>query len=141
MTIMKNEKIAIIYKTVYGSTEKYARWLNEAVKSDVFEMDSMNVNLLKSYDALVVMSGTYAGKMPLTGFLKKNWELVKNKKIIMVAVGAAPQDNWWSKVTYFFVPGFIKNKVKYFKIYGKFKDKGEDVKKNNLKEIIEYIKK
>lgn len=138
---MKNEKIAIIYKTIYGSTEKYAKWLNEAVKSDVFEMDSINVNLLKDYDTLIVMSGTYAGQMPLTDFLKKNWILVKSKKLIVVALGAAPMNSWWSKVTYFFVPKFIKEKIKYFKIYGKFKDKGEDIKKSNLKEIIEYIKK
>jgi flavodoxin len=138
---MNKIKIAIVYKTVYGSTGKYAKWINEAVNSDVFEMDSMNPDLLKNYNTILAMSGTYGGRMPLIGFLKNNWGSVKNKKLIIIAVGAAPQDNWWSRISYFFVPNHIKDKAKYFKIYGKFKDRGEDIKKENLKEIIDYLKK
>jgi flavodoxin len=141
LLIMKSEKIAIIYKTIYGSTKKYAKWLNESVKSDVFEMDSINVDLLKDYKTIIVMSGTYGGKIPFVSFLKNNWNLVKNKKIIAVALGAAPMNHWWSRVTYFFVPSFIKKKINYFKIYGKFKDKGENIKKKNLDLIINYVKK
>ncbi|MDD4353285.1 MAG: flavodoxin domain-containing protein [Candidatus Nanoarchaeia archaeon] len=132
--------IAIVYKTIYGSTGKYAKWLSEAVKSDVFEMDDVKNDLLKNFDSIIVMSGTYGGKMSWVDFLKNNWEILKNKKLTAISVGAVPMNHWWSKINYFFVPKFIKDKIKYFKIYGKFKDKGKEIEKINLKEIIEYIK-
>jgi len=33
---MKN--IAVIYKSKYGSTKKYAEWLGEDLQADVFEL-------------------------------------------------------------------------------------------------------
>lgn len=132
-------KTAIVYKTVYGSTKRYAEWLSKDLKSPLFEMDNVNVDDLKSFNRIIVMSGTYAGGMPLTGFLKRNWTVLASKKLVVVAVGAAPEDSWWSKVSYFFIPNYIKEKIKYFKIYGRFKGKGEDIKKENLNRVLEYL--
>ena len=133
--------IAIVYKTIYGSTGKYAKWLSEAVKSDVFEMDDVKTGLLKNFDNIIVMSGTYGGKMQWVDFLKNNWEILKNKKLIAISVGVVPMNHWWSKINYFFVPKFIKDKIKYFKIYGKTKDSEIEINKNNLDLIIKYLKK
>jgi flavorubredoxin len=38
---------AIIYKTIYGSTAKYAKWLGESVKADIYDMTLAKTNILK----------------------------------------------------------------------------------------------
>jgi len=132
---------AIVYKTIYGVTKKYAQWLSKELKCPVFEIDSVDLDSLKKFNTIIVMSGTYAAKMPLTAFLKNNWETLKSKKLVAVAVGAAPENNWWSKISYFFIPSFIKKKIKYFKIHGPYKGMGEQPKKENLNRVISYLKK
>jgi menaquinone-dependent protoporphyrinogen IX oxidase len=134
-------KTAIVYKTIYGSTGKYANWLKTSLKADLYEMDAVKIDELKGYKQIIVMSGTYAGQMPLTGFLKKNWDRLENKELVIVAVGAAPEDNWWSKLSYWLIPKKIRSKAKYFKLYGRFKDQGPQVKRENLQRVIDYLKK
>jgi len=135
-------KTAVVYKTVYGSTGKYANWLKNSLKAVLFEIDKVKVDQLKPYKRLIVMSGTYAARMPLTGFLKKNWDAIKDKDIIIVAVGAAPEDNLWSKISYWLIPGKVKKGIKkYFKIYGQMPNSAApEIKKENLKRVIDYLK-
>ncbi len=134
-------KTAIVYKTIHGSTKKYALWLSKDLKCKVFEMDSVKPADLKRFSEFIVMSGTYGSRMPLTGFLKKNWDLLKDKKITIVAVGVASEDNLWSKLSYIMIPRKIRKKSKYFKIQGVYKGKGGPVRKSNLKRVIDYLKK
>lgn len=137
---MAGEKICIVYKTRYGTTKKYANWLGKDLKAKVFEMDEVKVKDLKNYNSLIVMSGTYAARMPLIKWLKDNWTGLKSKNIIIVAVGAAPQNSWWSKFSYFLIPGRIKkNLKKYFKLPGPYKGRGEKPKKSYLKRVTDYI--
>ena len=132
-------RTAIVYKTRFGSTKKYAKWLSETLKCGLYEMDAVKTSSLEKYDRLVVMSGTYAGSMPLVDFLKKNWKELGRKKIVMVAVGMLPEENLWSRINYWLIPGYVKNGAKYFKIRGEAKG-SEPVKKENLKKVIDYMK-
>lgn len=135
-------KTCIVYKTVYGATKKYAGWLGKDLKCKLYEMDKVKVNSLKSYDKIIVMSGTYAARMPLTKFLKDNWDELKNKSIVIVAVGSAPEDNIYSKLCYLLVPWKIRKCVKkYFKLPGPYKGSGEQPSKKHLKRVTDYLKK
>lgn len=67
---------------------------------------------------LIVISGTYGGRMPLTKFLTENWDKLQQTKIIALAVGAAPEDNWWSKISYKLIPRNIRQEIKYRKLPG-----------------------
>ncbi len=129
---------AIVYKTIHGSTAKYAKWLGEAIKADIYDMDLAKISILKDYDTLIVMSGTYTGKMEWVDYLKKNWDIILGKEVIAVAVGAVAMNHIWSKINYFFIPGKIKKKIKYFKIYGD-PENGGNAKKENLNPIIKYL--
>jgi menaquinone-dependent protoporphyrinogen IX oxidase len=133
-------KTAIVYKTIYGSTKKYADWLGKDMKYKVFEMDKVKPKDLKPYSHLIVMSGTYAARMPLTKFLKSNWDSIKDKRITIVSVGMAPEDSFLTKVSKLFIPGKIKKKTKFMKIKGRMPDKGEPVKKSELKRVKDYLK-
>ncbi|MFA5406630.1 MAG: flavodoxin domain-containing protein [Candidatus Nanoarchaeia archaeon] len=130
-------KTIIAYKTRCGSTKEYAQLLSKALKCKAFEMDSIkDLNC----DRLIVMSGVYAGQMPLVSFVKSNWKKIKGKELIMIAVGLVDEHHWWSKISYFFIPHKIKKQAKYFKIIGRDPDNKEPVKKENLKRVIDYLK-
>lgn len=135
-------KTLIIYKSYLGTTKKYAEWLVEETKGDIFQMKEKKKIDWNLYDKVVIMSGTYAGWMPLARFLKKNWDKIVNKKTVVIAVGAAPEDDPWSQKTYLKIPGTIRQKIKYFKIFGSMpKDEKSvgQVKKENLNRIIKEL--
>jgi menaquinone-dependent protoporphyrinogen IX oxidase len=138
----KSQKIVIAYKSILGTTKEYAYWLQDALEnSDVFSFRELKRKPLTNYDVIIIMSGTYAGRMPLVKFLKKNWTRIENKIVIIIAVGAASEEDAATKEAYSHVPAEIRKKVKYFKLPGRIgKIKKSDVKKEQLKQIIEYLK-
>jgi menaquinone-dependent protoporphyrinogen IX oxidase len=81
-------KVAIVYKSKYGSTEKYAKWIAEDAKADIFKVNEIKIDKLMNYDTIVYCGGLYAGGMLGFSFIKKNYDKLRNKKIIVAAVGA-----------------------------------------------------
>ena len=132
---------AIVYKTRLGSTEKYAKWLQEEIEADLFQFDDCKGDQLNKYDTVIVMSGTYATIMPLGKYLKKNWSCLKGKKVFVIAVGAAPPESKNSKMGYNRIPREIRDQIVYKKIIGFMGPEPENpVKKENLHSIIQKIK-
>lgn len=133
-------KTVVIYKSFLGTTRTYAQWLKEELDCDIKKFSQIGDGELKGYDLMIISSGTYVGYMPLIGFLKKKWEIIKDKKVVVVAVGVAPENEEWSQKSYEKIPAHIREKIKYFKLAGKMgniKPAGE-VKKENLDRIIHY---
>lgn len=112
-------KIAVVYKSLLGSTKKYATWMAEECKADIFKFGMVDEATLEKYDIVIVMSGTYAAQMPLIGFLKKHWSVLQNKKVVVVAVGIAPADDPQSLASYELIPAEIQDGIHYFKVPGK----------------------
>jgi len=136
-------KTAIFYRSFLGNSRNYALWLGKYLKTDVLGFNDFNNETIKKYQMVVVISGTYAGWMPLTGFLQKHWEILKNKKVIVVSVGISPANVPYTKKTFQKIPPEILKKVKHFRIPGNMfgiKPLG-DVEKENLKEVVKYLKK
>lgn len=134
-------KPAVVYQSFLGTTKQYAQWLQEEFGGDIFTFSQAKDERLLKYETVIVASGTYAGWMPLTGFLKRKWPLLKDKKVIVVAVGIAPAEEPYSKKAFEKIPDEIRQKVKIFKIpgrWGKLTPAGE-VKKGNLKKIIKSV--
>lgn len=129
-------KTAIIYQTKTGSTKKYANWIAEATGAEVMTFDQAAEADLSSFDRVIASSGTYAGRMPLTKFLKDNWSELKEKEIFILAVGAAPEDNWWSRISYKLVPKKIREKAAYRKLPG---DIGKSIKETEAKQYLEQV--
>jgi menaquinone-dependent protoporphyrinogen IX oxidase len=136
-------KTAIFYRSFLGNSRNYALWLGKYLKTAVLGFNDFNNKTIKKYHTVVVISGTYAGWMPLTGFLQKHWEILKNKKVIVVSVGISPANVPYTKKTFQKIPPEILKKVKHFRIPGNMfgiKPLG-DVEKENLKEVVKYLKK
>ena len=133
-------KSLILYRSYLGTTKKYALWLKEKIEADIATFYEVPDESLKKYDQIIVMSGTYAGQMPLVKFLKKKWPLIFQKKVVVIAVGAAPEDDEASLVAYHLIPQNIRNKISYFKIPGKILAVNQDqVRVENLQKIIKSL--
>jgi len=131
----------VIYKSFLGATGKYVKWLSEEINADVFKFGQIKKDQFDNYDIIIISSGTYIGWMPLAGYIKKIWQYIKDKKVVVMAVGMAPEDDEWSKKSYKKIPIDIRSKIKYFKIPGKLgKQTTKDFKRENLELIIKYIR-
>lgn len=82
-------KIAVIYKSSYGSTRKYARWIAEELGADLLETDQTKASALDNYDVIVYGGGLYAGGVNGISLITKNFDCIKDKAIYLFTVGAA----------------------------------------------------
>lgn len=82
----------IIYQSKYGATKKYAGWLKEATCFDCIETAKASPRQLIPYDTIVLCGGVYASGIAGISFLKKNIDQLKDKKTVVLCVGASPYD-------------------------------------------------
>lgn len=152
-------KTLIVYKSRYGSTQKYAEWLQEDLKdSDITDSEGFESKDLNQYDWIVFGSSIYTGKFDILPLMIKNLDKVKSKKLYLFVVGSEPPKNEASKAEYEQLPSEIKESLnEYLKVPGKIdlkkmsfihkimlkmvgKAKNEDkMDRNALKPIIEMI--
>lgn len=84
---------AVIYKSKYGSTKKYAEWIGTELECDVLENSSVSADRLKMYDTIIYGGGLFAGGVNGISLITKNFDAIKNKDIILFTVGLAdPKD-------------------------------------------------
>ena len=134
-------KTAIVYRSFLGGTKRYAEWLHEEVESDIFGALAARRSRLAEYDLVVLCSGTYVGWISIRGRLKRWWNTLRSKKVILLVVGMAPQEDPWSERAYLKIPEHIRKEIRYFKVPGKMGAEGaEKVKKENLQPVLEYIR-
>jgi menaquinone-dependent protoporphyrinogen IX oxidase len=158
----------IYYQTKYGSTEEYAKWLSEDVG---FEMMNIKKNPMIGTEQVVVLgTNLLMGKVTAAGWIKKNWEKLKGKKVVFFCVGSSkigskerediltrslPEDVIKGMMI-FHLPGRIDHKKlnflmsRMFKSFAKYeKDEVEkrraiegydDVNRENLIPLVAYIK-
>jgi menaquinone-dependent protoporphyrinogen IX oxidase len=158
----------IYYQTKYGSTEEYARWLSEDVG---FELKDIKKGPKIGPEKVVVIgSNLLMGKVTAAGWIKKNWDKIKDKQVVFFSVGGSkvgskdrediitrslPKD-MTERMRIFHLPGRIDHKKLNFlmsrivKSVGKHeKDEEErrralegydDVKREYLEPIVAYIK-
>ena len=86
-------KTAVIYKSKYGSTKKYASWISQRLNADVFECSKVNISKLREYDTLIFGGGLYADRISGISLLTKNYEKLKEKNLIVFTVGIRNTDD------------------------------------------------
>ena len=83
------KSIAIVYKSKYGSTKKYAQWIAEEIRGDLFEYSEVTTKKLMEYDIIVYGGGLYASRIAGISVITKNFDALKHKEIIIFTVGLA----------------------------------------------------
>lgn len=88
--VVKLKKIAVVYRSKSGFTEKYANWIAKAVDGELFEAKKIKAEDLLPYDIIVYGGGLYAVGLNGLSLITSNLKLLKDKKIIVFGVCASP---------------------------------------------------
>ncbi len=82
----------VLYQSKYGATKKYAEWISEKTGFPVIETKKAKIGDIKKYDIIIHGGGIYASGIAGISFLRKNIDMLQEKKIIVFCVGASPYD-------------------------------------------------
>lgn len=83
------KKIAVVYKSKYGSTKKYAQWIAKELDADLMERDKTKASELQGYESIIYGGGLYAGGVSGISLITKNFDSIKDKQLYLFTVGAA----------------------------------------------------
>lgn len=115
------KKTVVIYGSKYGSAKKYAEWIAEELAADLVEFTEISADEMAEYETIIFGGALYA--VGILGFelIKKNFERIKDKKVIVFSVGASPSRP--EAVAHIIKHNFtdeIKAKVTHFHLRGGF---------------------
>lgn len=108
-------KTLVIYKSKTGFTKKYAEWIAEELKADVFDTSKVNVGTLKNYDTVIYGGGLHAGGINGIKFIIQSMDILKNRKVIVFATGASVSNE--EIVSAVFKKNFTDEQQKYIKFF------------------------
>lgn len=83
---------AVLYRSKYGSTGQYAKWLSESLHVKLINVKETRSTDLTQFDCLVFCSPVYYGKLLISSFIKKNRSLLKGKRIYLLVVGGMDEN-------------------------------------------------
>ena len=87
--MLKDRNIAVIYKSKYGATKKYAEWIAQELKASLFDASSIKPAQLMDFDVIVYGGGLYAGTINGVKLVAAN----PCKHLVVFTVGLAdPKD-------------------------------------------------
>ena len=108
-------KIAVVYKSKYGSTKQYASWIAEELNAELFEASFVRPKRLLFYDIIIYGGGLYAGGISGVDLVTKH----PCKKLLIFTVGLAdPGITDYSKILNKNLPSDLQNNVKIFNLQG-----------------------
>jgi menaquinone-dependent protoporphyrinogen IX oxidase len=86
----KTEKIVVVYRSKTGFTKNYASWLAKRLNCTLLTGEKVSIKDLSDYDTIIYGSGLYASGISGIKLITKNFDQLKNKRLIVFAVGASP---------------------------------------------------
>lgn len=86
----KGKKIVVVYNSKSGFTQKYAKWITEAVQADLLVGKNAKVQDLMPYDIIIFGGGLYAGGINGLKLITNHYSQLKEKKIIVFCLGVTP---------------------------------------------------
>jgi menaquinone-dependent protoporphyrinogen IX oxidase len=117
----EKNKIAVVYQSKSGFTKSYAQWLAEELHCDLLEGKKIKVSDLQGYDTIIYGGGLYAINVGGVKLITKNYELLKDKNIIVFAVGSSPvREESTQKIRKENIPAEQFDKIKFFYLRGGF---------------------
>lgn len=82
----------VIYKSKYGGTKKYAKWIAEELGCEAIDAKTVAIEDILKYDKIVYGGGLYAEIINGVHLLVKNADKLKDKKIAIFTTGITPID-------------------------------------------------
>lgn len=82
-------KTAVIYRSKSGFTKTYAQWIAQETGAELYDAKGIKPSDLEKFDTIVYGGGLYAVGINGVKLITKNLNKLKNKKIIIFALGAS----------------------------------------------------
>lgn len=115
-------KSIVVYKSKYGSTKTYAEWIAEELQCEAVDAKKITADKLAEYDIIVYGGGLYAEVINGAIIITKNFDKLKDKKLIVFSTGITPLDcrDYYDKLVLEknFKP-YMLEKIKVFNFMGK----------------------
>lgn len=112
----------VIYKTKYGSTGTYARWIADRLCCEAVDAKNISIEELADYDTIIYGGGLYAEVINGVTLITKNLTRLNGKKIIVYTTGITPIDcrDYYDKLVIEknFKPDML-DKIKMYNYLGK----------------------
>ncbi|MDR1735976.1 MAG: flavodoxin domain-containing protein [Oscillospiraceae bacterium] len=107
--------IAVIYKSIYGTTKQYAEWIAEELSASLLEASNVKPAQLMDYDVVIYGGGLYAGGIAGAKLVSKN----PCKSLVVFTVGLATPEitDYTDIITKSFTSEY-RNKIKVFHLQG-----------------------
>lgn len=99
-----NNKIAVIYKSRYGATKRYAGWIALKLGADLYEVSDIRKKDLNEYETIIYGGPLYSEKIKGIKFVINNYEYLKNKNIKLFMVGIENYDD-------IYIQSILKNNI------------------------------
>jgi menaquinone-dependent protoporphyrinogen IX oxidase len=116
-----NSKIVVVYCSKSGFTKKYAELLSQELQCDLREGKAAKVADLSNYDTIIYGGGMYAVGINGIKLITKNYEKLKDKKLIIFAVGASPvREDTTELVRDANIPAVMIDGIRFFYLRGGF---------------------
>ena len=113
-------KIAVIYKSKYGATKRYAGWIALKLDADLYEVSDIRRKDLKAYDTIIYGGPLYIGKIKGIKFIINNYKYIKDKKLSVFMVGMREFDeDYINSILEDNIPKQVINNIKTFYFRGK----------------------
>jgi len=78
-------KVAVIYKSKYGTTKRYAQWIAQALDAPIFDASSIQPSQLSNYDTVIYGGGLYARGIDGVKLVTESFD----KTLVLFTVGLA----------------------------------------------------
>ena len=85
-------KAIVIYKSKYGATRTYAKWIADSLGCEAAEAKTVSAASLAEYDTIVYGGGLYAEIISGVNLITKNFDKLSDKKIAVYTTGLTPPD-------------------------------------------------
>lgn len=85
-------KVIVVYKSNTGFTKRYAEWIAKELNCECVENKGLSASKLASYDTLILGGTVFAGMIGGAELIKKNYEQLKEKKMLVFACGMDEPD-------------------------------------------------
>ncbi len=83
-------RTVVVYRSISGFTKRYAEWIAEDLKADIFDAKKVKLETLLSYDLIIFGGSLHATGLNGIGLIKDNLVRLHVKRIIVLMVGASP---------------------------------------------------
>ena len=113
-------KFILYYKSKYGSTKKYAEYISSKLGCEMKDAFLATDEEIEEYDTIIFGGGVYASAIIGSNFLNNHENVLKNKRIIVFAVGLTEYDEYNSSKSLFRknIPNALLNKIFTFNLFG-----------------------